>query len=372
MTTVTAGLMLMLVSASCSSKANTRTTANPPPADRVVATDRSTTYPDDVASSDRMRTTDSRTASTERPVPSNRVGSGDNRIADDRVVPCADDKGDMTASADCVPRNRRMGNDATAYDPGARATCASRTDAKGHVIYDDPACAARYRTQMGSSFENVNWSRESAFFDRYMDKAVKHAREAEIAGNQGHGTEMLRHAELSLEQAKEAQRAGNVPGLNEGIIDLRETLRHGALEQSREAQRAGNVPGVNEGMFDSKETLRHGEGAQWPNATADVRDARIHLSQAAGMKARDTRPVGTLAATNSMASSRARMVKGELIGDEATTRGDGGRQYLLRDRDGKDTPILLTPDMTRNLKAGDVVEAQVDSDGRVVAINKYQ
>jgi hypothetical protein len=68
------------------------------------------------------------------------------------------------------------------------------------------------------------WTQESAFFDRYNEKAVKHAREAETAGNQRHAPDMLQHAQLSLDQAKQAQRAGNVPGLNEGIIALREAL----------------------------------------------------------------------------------------------------------------------------------------------------
>ena len=86
---------------------------------------------------------------------------------------------------------------------------------------------------MGSSYENVNWSRENAFYDRYITKAVKHAREAEIAANQGHAPEMLRHAELSLDQAKEAQRAGNIAELNQGIIALRETLRHGGTRNCK-------------------------------------------------------------------------------------------------------------------------------------------
>ncbi len=66
--------------------------------------------------------------------------------------------------------------------------------------------------------------KDNAFFDRYIDKAVKHAAEAELAGMQGHAPELLEHAQLSLDQAKQAQRAGNVPGLNEGIVELRQAL----------------------------------------------------------------------------------------------------------------------------------------------------
>jgi hypothetical protein len=76
-----------------------------------------------------------------------------------------------------------------------------------------------------------------------------------------------------------------------------------------------------------------------------------------------------------MAGARARTVKGELIGDGAFSRFDGGNHSLLRDRTGKDTPISLTLDMTRNVRVEDVggmVEAQVDSEGRVLTISKDQ
>ena len=63
---------------------------------------------------------------------------------------------------------------------------------------------------------------------------------------------MLQHVQLSLDQAKQAQRAGNVPGLNEGIIALREAL---------------SLP----------------PGVSLQDATAHVRDARIRLSHAGGI-----------------------------------------------------------------------------------------
>ncbi len=348
--TLAGGLMLVLLSTACASKSKSaRTTANQPARSSAVASDRSDQMAvqgrETMAPASETATTDRPV--TERPVPSNRAGSGDDRIASDRVVPCADDKGDMTASLDCAPHNRRDDrtgrNGADDLTAVAMANCAYRTDAKGKVIYEDPKCAARYRNQMGSSYENVNWSRESAFFDRYMDKAVKHAREAEIAANQGHGPEMRRHAELSLDQAKEAQRAGNVPGLNEGIIALRETLRHG-------------------------------DASQLQDATGHVRDARINLSKAAGMKSRDTDLAGARASNTSTRSmnSQARTVKGELVGDTASSsNADGGQRYILRGRDGQETPVTLTPDMRNRVKAGDMVEAQVASDGSVVAINPY-
>jgi hypothetical protein len=340
--TLAGGLILVLGSASCSSKANTRTTANPHPQDNVVASDR-------MASSDRQ-------AATDRPVPTNRTGPDDNRLASDRMIPCADQKGDATGSSDCASPGRRVGDDRAGYDSSAEAmaACPSRTDASGNVVYDDPACPSRYsqsRQQMGDSHANVKWTQESAFFDRYIGKAVKHARAGEIAGNLGHAQEMRREAQLSLDQAKEAQRAGNVPGLNEGIIALRDML---------------SQP----------------EGASLRDATARVREARINLSRAGGMRPVDTQPTGALAVrTNAMAGSAAggmnaqygrdtRTVKGELIGDEVSSRKEGGNHYFLRDQTGKDLPITLTEDMGRHMRAGDKVEAQIDADGLVRAINK--
>ena len=418
--TVVGGLIFVLVSTSCSSKAPMRTTRSSstqdgsPPANRVTPADQAT---------------------TERPVPTDRRGAGDNAFDSNRVVGCADQKGDMTTSPDCGTRNRpiegdRAANDRTAYPGGGMTACTSRTDAKGNVIYDDPACPARYRQsrqQMGSSYENVQLSRESAFFDRHIEKAVKHAREAEIAGNQGHEPEMLQHAQLSLERAKEAQRAGNVPGLNEGIIELREALSMSqrsnrtavadnrlpsdravpCAEQRGDAMGSADCDSRNRRLGDDRTDLdrtaypaggmtactsrtdangnviyddptcptryRQSPGSSLQNATAHVRDARINLSQAAGMRPSDTRVPGAVTAgTGSMAGAQARTVKGKLIGDESFSRADGWSHYLLRDRNGTDTPITLTQDMTRNMRTGDMVEAQVDSEGHVLAITKDQ
>jgi hypothetical protein len=333
------GLILMLTSVSCASKSHNRTTADTAHRDRVAASDR-------VANTDRMSGTegarmgDERTGITERPVPSNRTGTGD-PMAKDRVIPCADQGGDMTASTECAPAGKRhRDRDGRQADTLAMANCAYHTDDRGRIIYDDPACAKRYRDQMGSSFENVRWTQESAFFDRHVGKAAQHAREAEIAANQGHQVEMRRHAELALERAKEAQRAGNVPALNEGIQNLREALR-----------------------FDTA-------GAADP--ARNIHDARVNLARAGGMK-----PPADMRATTTAAGSQAgtatrtsRSVKGELIPQDSAATPDGSRRYLLRERDGRETPITLSPDMTQNVQSGEFVEAQVDSQGRVAAINK--
>jgi hypothetical protein len=76
-----------------------------------------------------------------------------------------------------------------------------------------------------------------------------------------------------------------------------------------------------------------------------------------------------------MAGSPARTVEGILVSDEAglaSSRFDGVKPYYLRDRNGRDIPVVLTPDMARNVGVGDRVVAQVDSDGRILAISKDQ
>jgi hypothetical protein len=394
MKTVIGGLSLLLVLSACSSGAKSRKADHSQSRTSAVAADRGTYDP-----TDRMTTNrDQMAGTTERPVPSDRLGTGDQRTAgrtsdrvtsdgrsDDRVVPCADDKGDMTASMDCDRLNRgpasqkdraalsdrspeiaaacssrvdAQGNvvfdDPSCPDryrrqtsniyenEGIAAACSSRIDDKGKVVYDDPNCPARHRRQMGSSYENVRWTQESAFYDRYADKAVKHAREAEIAGNHGHVPEMLRHAELSLDQAKEAQRAGRHPDLDAGIAALRQTI-----------------------------TL--GQGNQVPGATSSIREARVRLSRAAGIKVKDTRPADELARPmSSGAGQRTHTIKGELSRNENSPRVGGGEHYVVRDSQNHEMPISLSPEMSRQVQVGDMVEAQVDSTGQVTSISKAQ
>ena len=357
--TVIGGLSLLLVLTSCSSGSKTR---------KADTTARNS---DVVASADPMdRMTSQNQMPTERQVPHDRMGTDITEA--DRIVPCADDKGDMTASMDCSRRTRtdyrgglaaacpsrtdaqgriayddpacpdRYYHDRAAYDRSAGvAACASRVDKKGNVIYDDPSCPARYRRPMGSSFENVRWTQESAFYDRYADKAVKHAREAEVAGNQGHTPEMLRHAELSLDQAKEAQRVGHQIDLDAGIVALRETI-----------------------------TL--GQTNQLPAATSSIRDARIKLSRAAGIPAGDTRTASELASPAS--TRRTHTVRGELARNDRPTAGGvtGGEHYIVRDPQNREVPIALSPEMSRQVQVGDKVEAQIDSAGHVTSITKAQ
>jgi Small metal-binding protein len=376
MKTVMGGLSLVLLLSACSSGAKSRKADTQARASSDVAADRSSGYDRGTSYDPTDRMTSATASSTERPVPSDRLGTGDRYAWDatpeDRIVPCADAAGDMTASMECDRLNReradRMGlsdrspeiaaacksrtdaQGSVVFDDPAcpnryrrtvsdsvAAACASHRDAKGKLVYDDPACPSRHRRQMGSSYENVRWSQESAFYDRYTDKAVKHAREAEIAGNQGHVPEMLRHAELSLDQAKEAQRAGHHPDLDAGISALRDTILLGS-------------------------------GNQVPGATSSIREARVRLSRAAGMPVRDTRPANELA--RPMSQRGPQTIKGELARSERATGTTGGEHYVVRDSQNREMPISLSPEMSRQVQVGDVVEAQVDPNGQVTSITK--
>ncbi|MEO5955436.1 MAG: hypothetical protein ABIR36_07075 [Nitrospiraceae bacterium] len=336
-TTLAGGLILVLAAVSCSSRGDTRA-AHPRSQDNVMASDRTASQGDRAAANDRS---------------ADRMASSDRRTPTDRIVPCADQKGDMTGSTDCASSSPRVGDgrsgrSASDSSNEASASCASHTDARGNVIYEDPSCPTRYRQarqQMGSSYENVTWSQESAFFDRYIGRAVKHARAAEIAGNLGHASEMRHHAQLSLEQANEARRAGNVPGLNEGISSLRDALnapmtanrtgseanRSASDRMASCADQKGDTTGSldceaqNPRMGDDRMAsdrtaydsssgtmaacasrtdaqgnviyddpacparYRQTQGGSLQDATALVREARIKLSQAGGMRPNDTR-----------------------------------------------------------------------------------
>ena len=177
------------------------------------------------------------------------------------------------------------------------AACSSHVDATGKIIYDDPACLAR----------NRYLAQESAYYDRYIDKAVKHARTAEIAANQGNVPDMLENAQLSLENAKEARRAGNNADLAAGILALRQTIAYG-----------------------------QGQGNEVTTTTV----------------------------------SRSRTVKGELSRGTGEKRADGREYYVVRDPQNREVPIILSQEMNQQVHVGDVVEAQIGADGQVTSITK--
>ena len=141
----------------------------------------------------------------------------------DELITCASRRQDVAGPSNCL----RLENEVKGrFSPSAIRLCRHHVDGRGVLIFEDAQCALRTRAQEGASVENVDVSGDTAFFDRHMTNAVKHVAEAELAGLQTHQPEMLRHAELALDHAKEAQREGNVPRLMEGLVELREALRH--------------------------------------------------------------------------------------------------------------------------------------------------
>lgn len=228
-------ILLVLISASYAAETSTDVMASPPP-DAVNAPSDSQVAP----------TADQVSAATETPSEAMANPSSQERMAADS---CANQ-----SAADCERLKRRLDPQASVSKTGlSPAACSSHMDAKGNVIYDDPSCPSRMGGPVVSSPHAVYLIRDNPFFNLHIEKAVDHARAAEIAGNQGQAIDLLEHAQMSLIQAKEAQRAGNVPGLNEGISSLREALRLPEASSIREA-------------------------------TAYVRDARKNLSQAGGLK----------------------------------------------------------------------------------------
>ena len=220
----------------------------------------------------------------------------------------------------CPDRHRRQKDDRAVLVSG----CPSRVDASGKVIYEDPACPAR----------NRYLAQENAFYDRYADKAVKHARAAEIAGNQGNVADLVENAQLSLDHAKEARRAGNNADLAAGILALRQAIAYG-------------------------------QGNEVFGAASSIREARVRLARAAGMKTWNEPPPFATPV------KRIQTVRGELArNDRAATGVSGGEQYIVRDPQNHEVPIALSPEMSQQVQLGDMVEAQVDSEGHVTSIMK--
>lgn len=223
-----------------------------------------------------------------------------------------------------MPPDRVVPKAATGTAPAA-TVCATHLDAQGNRIYDDPLCPTRDRQVI----ETTHDVQDPAYYDRHINSAVDHVRRAEVAGDQGNIPEMLRQTDLALSQATAAQRAVNDASLNDGIMDLRETMILGYRNQI---------------------------------APAALRDARVKLTQAA-----QAHPVGA----KTSAIPRGGTVTGELKRTSTQVTADGGEYYVIRDRQRGDTPVILSPDMSRQVQDGDIVEMQLDSQGRVLAISKY-
>ena len=171
-----------------------------------------------------------------------------------------------------------------------------------------------------SSPNQIYLIRENPFFNLHIEKAVQHAREAEIAGNMGEAEVLLEHARISLMRAHEAQRAGTVPGLNEGIANLKKALSLSTWVPQASAQtpsaevpqpsmqtppadmQASAQPPSAEMPQPSTETspaqatsVKAQSGTQRADAslrsaTDAVREARKNLSEAAGLKYKEIKP----------------------------------------------------------------------------------
>ena len=248
---IAGGLLLVLASASYAADTPSDVTISTAPEAVMAPADVTPAPPTDAASNPQPQ------VAAETPADERVSSMSSEQMATD---PCADQS--ASGSLDCEKLKRKVSAEKTAK-ASSMAACPSRMDAKGNVIYDDPTCPSRMRPVVNDP-GRVYLIRENPFFSLHIDKATEHARAAEIAGNQGQAIDLLEHAQMSLMQAKEAQRAGNVPGLNEGIISLTEALR---------------LP----------------EGSSVRDATAYVRDARKNLHQAAGTKYKEIQPQGMVA-----------------------------------------------------------------------------
>ena len=372
MKTVMGGLSLVLVLSACSSASKSKTTSASPSGDMSRSDDvrrgakPTISPPTDLPRSDVVtdRGTSRRTVSD----PTDRARLSDRSPEIAAACPSRTDaQGTMVFEDPTCPDRYRSqlgntGNTSERDRAGLTAACSSRTDANGKIIYDDPTCPDRYRRQTAGTNDYAGvdprcpstidakgkviyadaacaeryrfQTKENAFYDRYADKAAKHARAAEIAGNEGNLPDMIEDAELSLDHAKEARRANNNPDLAAGIAALRQSI---ALGHTNEVS----------------------------GATSSIHEARVRLSRAAGIKVWDT-------AAGARIAPRAQTIKGELSRRENVSQAGGGEQYVLRDSQNREMPISLSPEMSRQVQVGDVVEAQVDSSGNVTSISKTQ
>ena len=206
-------------------------------------------------------------------------------------------------------------------------TTANPSPPERQGVADQPTVVPSDRADLSTG--KSERTQDPASYDRQVAAAVTHVGKAELAGDQGNIPEMLRQTSLSLEQAKAAQRAGTNPDLNDGIMDLNETLRVGQRDQI---------------------------------APSALREARIKLSRAATMHKVATSGTGP--------ELSSRTVTGELRRSSTASTVQGQESYVVRDRQSGDTPVLLSTDMSSQIKEGDMVNAQIDSQGRVVAISK--
>ena len=239
-------------------------------------------------------------------------------------------------------------------------TCVQHRDSRGRMVYDNPACADKYRRQQtevaavcASFVDRGDQARmsgdpnypdrasaspmsepvqESAHRDGNVNTALNDVLKAEAAGNEGNIPEMLRRTRMSLDGVNALQGAGNNPYLHSAVMDLREAMTVGCRNQI---------------------------------APAALGDARAKLSQAALAG-------GSTHALKTGSRLTTQTVTGELVRDTSSSGTMGGEHFLVRDRQNNEIPIRLSPEMSTQVHPGDIVEAQIDSKGEVVAISKAQ
>ena len=385
MKTVMGGLSLVLLLSACSSGAKSKTTTAPPSGDISRGATATTSPPSDLPRSDVV--SDRGTTRAKTYDSTSRAGLSDRSPG---ATPASDGAGLAAACSSRVDANGKViyddpacpdrfrsqvGTTSEKERAGLAAACSSKSDANGKVIYDDPACPDRFRQQnasmnairearvrlsraagiktwdsqpgdkvtrpdpvgvagagdcpskvdangkviyadSGCAHRYYYQTKENAYYDRYADKAAKHARAAEIAAIEGNVPDMIQNAELSLDHAKEARRSGNNPDLAAGIAALRQSI---ALGQTNEV----------------------------PGSTSST-------------------------TSTAAAAPRTQTIKGELLRNEKSTKVGGGEEYIVRDSQQREMPIALSPEMSQQVQVGDMVEAQVDSNGQVTSISKAQ
>lgn len=95
----------------------------------------------------------------------------------------------------------------------------------GHVVWTDSAEADS--TMKATTHELIKAP---------VREAIQHAREASNAGKQDDAKGLITHAQVALDKAKEAQRAGHNEYLNVGVYALGEAIEHGRKGQIHDAR----------------------------------------------------------------------------------------------------------------------------------------
>ncbi len=84
--------------------------------------------------------------------------------------------------------------------------------------------------------QNESTASMTADSKNYVKEALKHAQEADSAGKQGKADALVKHAEMALSKAKDAQRAGHNERLNEGVYALGDAIEHGRKGETKDAR----------------------------------------------------------------------------------------------------------------------------------------